>query len=101
MLFQDNQSAIKMEINGPNSCNGNSRNIGIRFYFVRDRVDQENLKIIYCPTEDMIANFVTNPLQGSIFEKFKDMEMGHTKLSIPAGITQDEGAFLKFQVPVR
>ena len=36
ILYQDNQSAIKMEKLGRNSCTGNSRHINIRFFFVKD-----------------------------------------------------------------
>ena len=32
ILFQDNQSAIKMEINGRRSCTGNSRHVNIRHF---------------------------------------------------------------------
>ena len=32
ILFQDNESAIKMEKNGRNSCTGNSRHIYIKFF---------------------------------------------------------------------
>ena len=42
VLYQDNQSAIKMETNGQNSCTGNSRHIDIRFFFVHDRIKKES-----------------------------------------------------------
>ena len=35
-LYQDNQSAIRMEVNGRNSCTGNSRHINIQYFFVKD-----------------------------------------------------------------
>ena len=38
LLFQDNESTICMEVNGRNSCTGNSRHVNIRFFFVHDRV---------------------------------------------------------------
>ena len=38
LLFQDNESTIRMEVNGRNSCTGNSRHVDIRFFFVHDRV---------------------------------------------------------------
>ena len=44
-LYQDNQSAIKMEQNGRNSCTGNSRHVDIRFFFVHDRVKTGKLKV--------------------------------------------------------
>ena len=38
VVFQDNESAIRMEKNGCNSCTGNSRHIDIRYFFVKDRI---------------------------------------------------------------
>ncbi len=80
-IYQDNQSAIRMEINGRNSCTGNSRHIDIRYFFVKDRVDKEEVTISYCPTEIMLADFFTKPLQGSLFKKFKEVIMGHVEIN--------------------
>jgi hypothetical protein len=41
ILFQDNESAIKMEVNGRNSCTGNSRHIDIKYFWMKDRVDKK------------------------------------------------------------
>ena len=76
VVYQDNQSAIRMEINGRNSCTGNSRHIDIRYFFVKDRVDKKEVKIVYCPTEQMLADFYTKPLNGSLFKFFREVIMG-------------------------
>ena len=76
VLYQDNQSSIKMEKNGRNSCTGNSRHISIRYFFVKDRVDKGEFTIEYCPTECMLADFFTKPLQGALFIKFREVVMG-------------------------
>ena len=34
-LYQDNQSAVKMEINGRNSCTINSRHINIQYFYMK------------------------------------------------------------------
>ena len=81
ILYQDNQSAIRMEKNGRNSCTGNSRHIHIRYFFVKDRVDKKEVKIEYCPTEQMLADFFTKPLQGSLFRKFRDVIMGYKPMT--------------------
>ena len=73
-------SAIKLEKNGRNSCTGNSRHVDIRYFFVKDRVDSGNIEILYCPTEDMLADFFTKCLQGSLFRKFRDIVMGYTSI---------------------
>ena len=76
-LFQDNESAIKMEKNGKDSCTGRSRHIDVRFFFVKDRVDKGELEIEFCPTHLMIADYFTKPLQGRQFTLFRDLIMGY------------------------
>ena len=70
-----------MEKNGRNSCTGNSRHINIRFCFVKDRVENKKVVIKYCPTEFMLADFYTKALQGSLFNRFRDVLMGYKDIS--------------------
>ena len=63
ILFQDNQSAIKMDINGKRSCTSNSRHIDIRYFFAKDRVKSNKMSISYCSTEHMLADFFSKALQ--------------------------------------
>jgi hypothetical protein len=77
ILFQDNESAIKMEINGRNSCTGNSRHIEIKYFWVKDRVDKKEIEVKYCPTHLMLADYFTKALQGSLFRTFRDIIMGY------------------------
>ena len=67
MVYQDNKSAIQMEIKGRNSCTGNSRHINIRYFWVKDRVKNEEVKIEYIPTHLVLANFLSKHLQGERF----------------------------------
>ena len=78
--YQDNQSAMKMEINGRRSAGQKSRHIDIRFFFIKDRIQSEGLKIIYCPTECMLGDYYTMPLQGSLFKKLRAVIMGHAHI---------------------
>ena len=57
VLYQDNQSTILMLKNGRNSCTGNSRHVHIRYFFVKDRVEKGEVKVEYCPTLQMVADF--------------------------------------------
>ena len=76
VVYQDNKSAILMEINGRNSCTGNSRHINIRYFWIKDRVDNKEVKIEYIPTHLMLADFFTKPLQGEQFKNFRAYIMG-------------------------
>lgn len=79
-LFQDNQSTIKMGTNGRNSCTGNSRHVHIRYFFVADRVNKKEVEIQYCPTETMLADYFTKPLQGKLFHTLRNIIMGNTTI---------------------
>ena len=56
VFYQDNKSSMLLEKNGRASSGKRTRHIDIRFYFVADRVAPGHLRILYCPTEDMVAN---------------------------------------------
>ena len=80
-FLQDNQSAMKLEINGRASCGQKSRHIDIRYFFMKDRIKTEGVDVVYCPTEEMLADFFTKALQGSLFIKFKKVIMGEEHVS--------------------
>ena len=41
-----------------------------------DRIKSGEIKIEYCPTLDMIGDYFTKPLQGSLFRKFRNLMLG-------------------------
>ena len=43
---------------------------------MKDRFASENISVVYCPTEEMLADFFTKPLQSSLFRKFRDNLLG-------------------------
>ena len=67
--------------NGRNSCTGNSRHVHIRYFFVKDRVDKGEVKVEYCPTLQMLSDFFTEPLQGALYNKFRNVIMGYEPIS--------------------
>ena len=71
VVYQDNQSAMLLERNGRASSGKRTRHVDIRYFFVTDRINQKQMRVEYCPTEEMIADFFTKPLQGSLFRKFR------------------------------
>jgi Reverse transcriptase (RNA-dependent DNA polymerase) len=73
VVFQDNQSAMLLEQNGRASSGRRTRHINIRYFFVTDRVKNGEVRIEYCPTGEMVADFFTKPLQGSLFRKLRGM----------------------------
>jgi hypothetical protein len=76
ILYQDNKSAILLETNGRASSSKRTKHIEIRYYYVADHIANGDLSIVWCPTDKMIADFLTKPLQGKVFQKFRDVLMG-------------------------
>jgi hypothetical protein len=76
ILFQDNKSAILLEKNGKRSSSKRTRALNIRYFFITDQVEKGNICIEYCPTGEMTADFMTKPLQGELFSRFKKRIMG-------------------------
>ena len=44
--------------------------IDIQYCFIADVINHGEAQIIYCPTSNMVADFFTKSLQGSLFCKF-------------------------------
>ena len=77
IIYQDNKSAILLEENGKKSSGKRTRALNIRYFFMTDQVEKGNARIEYCPTDEMIADYMTKPLQGQKFRKFRESIMGH------------------------
>jgi hypothetical protein len=75
IVYQDNKSTILLAENGKASSGRRTRHINIRYFFVKDRIASGELKIEYCPTQEMMADFFTKPLQGTSFTRMRDMIM--------------------------
>jgi hypothetical protein len=76
IVYQDNKSAILLETNGKKSSSKRTRALNIRYFFITDQVERKKVEIQYCPTGEMTADYMTKPLQGKLFEKFRDEIMG-------------------------
>ena len=78
IIFQDNKSTILLENNEKKSSSQRTRAISICYFFIMDQIEKGNVEVRYCPTKDMIADYMMKPLQEKQFEKFKNDIMGIT-----------------------
>ena len=69
-IFQDNKSAISMISSGKANAE-RTRHIAIRYFFVKDRIDSKEVRVEYMRTGEMIADILTKPLQGALFERLR------------------------------
>ena len=54
--------------------------IDIRYFFIKDRIGTEGITIRHCPTNRMLADFFTKPLQGNLFRTFRDIILGYQSI---------------------
>ena len=92
ILYQDNQSTILLANNGRGSSSKRTLHINIRYFFITDRIASKEVHVEYCPTGDMIADFFSKPLQGTLFRKLRDFILNLPKSYGPASIqSPDDG----------
>ncbi|CAI7778001.1 unnamed protein product [Closterium sp. NIES-53] len=70
-LFCDNQSAIKI-VKKPGFVN-RTKHIALRYFFVKDKIDKAKVKLTYCPTGDIAADFLTKKLPRQKFQHCTDL----------------------------
>ena len=93
-IFEDNKSTIEMVKNGKSNSD-RTKHIAVRFYFIADRVSSKEVKLVYMPTEDMVADLLTKPMQGKQFVKFRRLLLNWYDDGDPdVGDTSDHGGVL-------
>jgi hypothetical protein len=80
-LAKDNESEIRMLVNGKASCTSNSKHVAIKYFWCTDRIKKGDISVRHCPTEKMIADYMSKPLQGKLFVTFRNVIMGWTHIS--------------------
>ena len=72
VVYQDNQSAMLLAKNSWAYSSKRTRLRNICYFFIMDQIQVGDIWVEYCPTDDMIADFFTKPLQGGKFIRFHD-----------------------------
>ena len=80
-LAKDNESEIRMLVNGKKSCTSNSKHVAIKYFWCTDRIKNGNITVKHCPTKKMLADYMSKPVQGKLFTSFRNVIMGWEHLS--------------------
>ena len=84
VIYQDNQSAIKLENNGRRLSSKRTRQINIRYYFITDRIVKKEAPMEFFTNLDMVGDYFTKVLQGSQFRRLRNIILGIHEYDIPA-----------------
>lgn len=58
-----------------------SKQIAIKYFWVTNRIKNGDIKVVYCPTEEMLADFMSKPVQGTLFKNLRAVLMGWTHMN--------------------
>ena len=65
-----------LERNGKASSGKRTKHINVQYFFITDQIWKGEARVECCPTKEMVADFLTKPLQGANFKRFRDLIMG-------------------------
>ena len=66
-IYQDNKSTIMLAGNGKQSSSQSNRHLNFSSLFVTEKIKKGEVKVGFCPTHNMLMDFFTKPLQGTLF----------------------------------
>ena len=73
IIYVDNQSAIKISEN--DAEHDRTKHIDIRHYFIRELINNGEIKLEWISTSEQLADIFTKPLPGSIFTNLRNKIM--------------------------
>eukprot|EP00804_Cyclotella_cryptica_P003530 CCRYP_002153-RD/>CCRYP_002153-RD protein AED:0.77 eAED:0.38 QI:0/0/0/1/0/0/3/0/416 len=100
IIYQDNKSSITLEQNGKASGSKRSKHIKIRYFFIKDMIDQREVEVRHCPTTEMWSDILTKPKQGKEFLLMRSKLLGHDEV-IAARVQNANTGALKNPVTLR
>jgi len=64
-IYQENKSTILLAENGRASISRQTRQ-NVSYYFITDQIKKGHVNVAFCPTQEMIKDFFTKPIQGAL-----------------------------------
>ena len=61
--MQNNKNTILLGKNGKRNLGKQKRVQNICYFMITDQISKNNVKVIYCPTDNMTSDFMTKNLQ--------------------------------------
>jgi hypothetical protein len=78
VIYRDNRSSMKLELNGKASSGKRTRHFHIKYFYITDLIKRKEVSIEYCPTDTMVADYMTKPTLGRKFTRFRRIIMNLT-----------------------
>jgi hypothetical protein len=77
VLLIDNQTAIRMALDDDRAAR--RKHINVKHHYIRDKMNQAEIKLEWIPTQDQLADLLTKALPRATFASLRDQSMGLTQ----------------------
>jgi hypothetical protein len=78
VIFHDNMSTLSFKKNGRTSSSKHTKHIKAKYFFIQHYHQTKEINLRYCPTDNMWADVLTKPLQGSKFQQMCAILMNYS-----------------------
>ena len=75
VVYLENTSTMKLEQNGKESSGKRTRHFNIKYFYATDLIRRKLLRIEYCPTDKMVADYMSKPTMAALFRVFRNLIM--------------------------
>jgi hypothetical protein len=69
-IYEDNQGCIALAKNPVQ--HHRTKHIDVKYHFIRERIEEGTVKVIYCPTNEMKADILTKGIAAPQFKQLRD-----------------------------
>jgi hypothetical protein len=69
-IYDDNQSALALAHAELGQFHARTKHIDIRYHFIRYAIQNGAIRLVYCPTDDMLADTLTKALPSARAKHF-------------------------------
>jgi hypothetical protein len=70
VIEQDNLSTMHLANYGPKTT-GRSRYIDLRYFYIKEKIEDKEIKLEHIASQDLVADILTKPLSGALFIKLR------------------------------
>ncbi len=70
-FYEDNQGAIALTKNS--KTHSRTKHIDIKYHYIREAVGKKDIELVYCPTDQMLADILTKGLPRPKFDELRSL----------------------------
>ena len=85
VIYQDNMISLRSETNGMESTGKQTRHFNLKLFYITDLVKRKQIKVKYCPTDKMLADYLSKPLTCSKMRAMRRWILNLNNEHLPVG----------------